>query len=255
MAGTLETGIVDGLSYRSGPDGAEVIERVRVSGLSGTTASMVWSAISELPSKGANHGTFLNMRLDEHRLAEVQGNAVMFDLVYRTPRPSGGNLTVGDDPIIEIGGSLERTVTNVDKDGNLLLIDYEPSGLWEEPIPEHGVEVGLDRPRPFIRYTRRETITGAQLMALIRSYVGTTNSTTFAGFAARTLFMGPIFGRSDDGGETYLVSYEMYDNEDEWKARVVAVYDNGKIPSGVAVDNGVKDYYIFPETNFNSLNL
>lgn len=153
---------------------------------------------------------------------------------------SGTPTSVGDPPIIEAFGTLETVQTNTDKDGNLIEID-PPSGTSGEPITPR---VNLLVPRAGLRITNREPNDPTSLIA---TYVGHVNSSTFLGQPKGTWLVGPIRGRSDDGGETYVTSVDLLLDKAGWSAKLRWEDENGRLyDPEQTVD-------IFPEIDLNNL--
>lgn len=249
---TVEIDIIEESSLKLTSRGYEKTRVAKVSGLTGNDSAREQEAILACPSRGTVHPDISTIRVDELAAKAEGRDLVTVKILYRTP--TGASLQVGDTPQLEISGSIEMATTDMDKDGNLLKISF--SGDDKDPaIPEYVAEAQYPRPHGLVRFSRRESITASQAQQLVNTYVGTTNSAAFGPFSARTLLMARITCRSDDNGDTFLVTYEMGHERKTWDARLKAVGKDGKIPAGIVLGDGLIVREISGTSNYSNLNL
>jgi hypothetical protein len=89
-----------------------------------------------------------------------------------------------------------------------------------------------------------------------RNFVGRTNSGTWGGDPPGSWLCTRIEGVSDDGGQTFNVTYEFQYNIDTWLATVVFIDpDTGRPPENLIEGEGLKQVQVYPRVDFNLLNL
>lgn len=224
-------------------DGYEKTREYRVYNLTGGTLSArEYEAMQYVPSRKTPHESIPLINVDTVEAEALSGEIVRVRVVYRTPKGGNRPPEEGEAPRVEVFGVLESSVTNEDKDGNLIVVPV-PAGQTGEPL--RGPQISIQLPRFGVRYTVRQAFAPDDLAA---QYVGSVNSTTYKGRPARTWLVGPIRGTSDDGGVTFVNTYELFYNKNTWKARLYWQDSEGKIPEQTAT---TKD--IYPEQNLSGL--
>jgi hypothetical protein len=137
---------------------------------------------------------------------------------------------------IEVGATLQQESTNVDVNGSVMQISYTPTGE-SMSVPYKGT-VSVMRPRRTLTFSRTEATSPAYKAS---QYVGKVNSGSWPGIetaaTAREYLCSGIVGRSNDGGESYAVTYTFEDSVDpsnSWDAFVYAIDPaTGRPPEGV----------------------
>jgi hypothetical protein len=222
-----------------------------VEGLAGDPSMMHYLALTApgIPARLDQHPTIPvdNFKVRELEVTPYGGTSMKVRATYRKDysSASASDLVIGDPVQIETFGTLESTTTDVDKTGTTMTVDWTDSeGGTHTSVAELSVMV----PRFGIRYTRRESGNPSSAAA---TYTGKVNSSTFAGKPARTWLCGSITGRSDDGGETSIVRYELFYNSDTWKGFWM--------PRDPYTNELLSDYrtgfYTYPEIDLNGLGL
>ena len=261
MSVSVELDTIENALLRQTISGWERQRGARITGLSGTALNRELQALNALPPVGSLFaGLPVLIRLESKEITALSGTLAEAVLTYRTP--SGNRApTLDDTPQLEVGGSLETARTDIDKDGNPLLVSYNPpSGSEFEPVDQHIKEARFQRPSPHVRLTRREQITGLQLLATKLQFEAHTNETEFLGWPQDHWLMGNIDGRSDDGGDTYVVSYPIFFARETWDVRLkVQAQESGsetlRIPDDISEGNGLHTYSLYPRANFNLLGI
>ena len=258
MATEVHAEVIEESSLRETENGYELDVAYRVEGIEAPTLDeMKYLALQEVPSRGEPHPTLpISGLVVRSREAAAESNdLVSVTLQYRT-QAADTQPQLGDDPQIEVGGRVTQTQTNVDKDGNKLLVSF--SGDSDHlSIAETVATVALQVPVFTLRITRRETQSPASKAA---TYVGRVNSVEWYGQPAHQWLCEAIVGRSDDGGDTYIVNHEFGYNEGEsgngWAAHVFAKDpETGEIPGGVSLGDGEEFFDVQKEADFNDLDL
>ncbi len=120
---------------------------------------------------------------------------------------------------------------------------------------EQGAEVEYMEPQLMVRYRRRENQSPGNNA---RHFVGKVNSTSVFGDPPRFWMCTRIDGISDDGGQTYNVTYEFQRNRDTWDAVVVAIDPATGKPQVSPVPNPGGDVVLvtlYEEIDFTALHL
>lgn len=208
------------------------------------TGATVEAKLINAHARTPPRGTYLpgtTLVLKKKRVEPESADVCRTTLTYGLPGGAGAvPENVGDPPIIEVFGNLESGVTNVDKDGTLIVID-PPDGQPGDPITP---EVAIQLPRYGLRITTRENGPPDQKA---KTYVGRVNSGTYRGSPARSWLCGPIRGRSDDGGATYVVTYDLFYDELLWTAKLRWQDDKGQLFDPVV------EKFTLPEADLNGL--
>lgn len=162
-------------------------------------------------------------------------------------------VTPGASGVIELGVATSVIRTTRDINGNQIVVAYRQTlatGEFNDDF--QGGEVEYEASQLLLIQRRTETFPPMQKS---RFYSNTVNRRKIWGFAKGTLFCHPITAVSNDGGETYQVTYQ-FQEADTWRA--TATYKDkktGKPPNDLVQGVGVVDVEIYRETDFSDLNL
>ena len=189
----------------------------------------------------------------------VGGGVVEITIGYERPEEGGSSSVPGEDTgSIQVGASLQSVQANKDAFGDLVQVTH---GGKTQPAT-----FPMLVPRATIRKTRTRDESPLEDAKEYVGKVNTANGFNLGGnpVEARTWLCTAITGHSDDGGETYEVTYEFAYNPDGWDVPWVFFRaPDGKTPSGVIDANGqvidanaaVQNVQVYAEINFNGLGL
>lgn len=237
--------ILDRTSLRNSQgNGVRYIEVWKHSGVTGAdTLARFLNADSRTPSLGTyKSGT--QFRLIDKSVTPDSKDRFTTTLTYSN-RNRDGDLTPqtpDDPPQYEVFGTLETVRTNTDKDGNKIVVTVPAGQAGKDITPLVDVQL----PRFGFRVTRVEA---SRPDNAARRFVGKVNSTPFAGQPAGEWLMGPIRGRSDDGGDTYRVTYDLFYNPEDWTSKLRWEDGDGRFYDPVVVVE------MYNGENFNDLGL
>jgi len=259
----------EGFSGRVKIDGmGKEFERLfLVSGVTGDPDTILYNAATAfgLPDYGDVHPSISGTYVREITAEPMRGSntKALVRIIYR---PSSGGTPDPDpdsnDPMIELSGVTSDIMTDIDVDGTPISVDYT---LTEAPSPPEYpytdtrlVPVPIVSPNATLSVSRIES---AFPLAKIRTYRGTTNHTNWCvdpDAPARTWLCRNISASSRDGGASYLVRYDFeYRNSPptyNWDELVL--WSNGGNPPADLVEGvGRKTVQVYPQANFNLLNL
>jgi hypothetical protein len=171
-------------------------------------------------------------------------------VTYDTPTFENQPADDTQTPIVQLGSSVVSSQTQLDKDGNQLVVSITTAG--GDSLTQTG-EVEIQEPQTIIQFERKEQ---ADPLSKSLAYTGSVNNATFKGWAARTWLCLGIEGISDDGGSTYKVTYRFQYRAATWDAKIAFIDPaTDKIHADVTTSNGILTETIYPETNFSALNL
>lgn len=149
-------------------------------------------------------------------------------------------------PMIEAAASVAEVDTNFDYYGELLKVTYnskEQTGVVKKLVPH-----------PVLRMRRLEPA-GTDIIGLICSFVGFVNASSWHNYPAGTWLCRDIQATLTNDGALQM-TYEFQYNEANWNSVTVAYQDeNGRVPNDAVIGNGLKNFAIYPTTNFYGLNL
>lgn len=135
----------------------------------------------------------------------------------------------GDDvvPFLEIVSSVVMKKTNMDIEGVPIVIDdyfeIDPDSSQSVRMPAQPGEVDVPVRNTVLRYRRREwpeDSRGRLIGDKCVNWTGVTNEELFLGFPIGSLLV-VVGASSDDGDETFNVTYELHHNIDTWDPTVV----------------------------------
>ena len=288
MAQIVASDLVDYNEVKFGPDGFEASRGFQITGLSGNPDQRAFEAISlpGLPLIGEVHPTINSIEAFEVSF-ETQGAETGVVVVrYKAVNPTDQSESSADEtqsPIISIGSTVQEARTNLDANGKRMVLNHtrrrivkktdgttEPKDEKMETVP---VEASKQVPHTTITFTRKER---SSPFGKSEIFVGTINSRTFFGLPRHMWLCTGIDGNSDDGGRSYLVTYNFQRAEklNTWDpiftytdkatgSEVTGLNVKGTegplTPSEVGANEqgliGKRRFQVYPEADFNDLNL
>lgn len=237
----------------------ELTRTAIIQGLTGDGDARLDAAleVSGMPEIGDAHPHVSDLKLKEIRPEAATPSVVKVRLVYRRLEPTSWE-NPQDNPDymnIQVGTTVSQVQSNLDVDGNPITVSYTPSGESEVTVSSL---VTKTESRSTIVIERRESSSPGDNS---REYTNTVNIAGWRhdpGAQPRTWKCVSIVGRSDDGGDTYLVTYTFEFKADMWDFDVVYIDSStGRPPSNPApsASNGIETYQLYEMKNFNSLHL
>jgi len=263
MTASVKLDIIEGANTRLSKDGWEWTRVALVSGLTGTgpekQAAAVNAVIDIVGPIGAAHPTVAAV-ITEFVSSVDSSDDVRVSIIYRPP-------SVIPDPdqpaaVIEVGSSLSQVESNRDVNNNLISVSYKYPNDYKLDERKQGQTITqgkmLTRPAPESSFVFRRVETGSP-GGKSRAYVGKVNAAGWAAdpsAAEKTWLCTAITGVSNDGGETYDVTYQFQYREDTWEEDAVFINpDDGMPPADLVAGTGTKKVSMTGTANFNNLNL
>lgn len=159
-----------------------------------------------------------------------------------------------ESAVLIVASSTTETTTNLDKDGQPIYGTITFSD-GTTPAVQQLLEANILVPTLTIQFQRKER--NCPIRKAI-GYVGRVNDQAIGVFSAGTLLCTELEGTTNDGGQTYDVSYVFQHNPATWAA--VLEYqdkDAGGAHADVnpATGNGLKVAQLYKEEDFGRLNL
>jgi len=217
MAIVVKLDQMEGASTRRTLEGWEAQRTAYVSGLSGDYHQRMAQAISAtgIPQLRQPHPAISSIFVTsiDAKPAGVDGAIVRIE--YGTG--SGKHLpSPGDPAMIEVGATLSQTSTHQTASGDPLEVSLGD----DSESPRQIARVTKFIPQVTVRYSRLELSSPG---SKARQYVGKINSEEVFGSDAGTWMCTAITGRSNDGGETYEVTYDFQYNPEGWQPVVTYI--------------------------------
>ena len=227
---------------------------------------------SGLPNIGDPHPAIATCTLNKIEAVAIEPNYIELKLIYSTKRLSL-DPDVDDPASISMDSSLVSTETSKDKDGeNLVKMRYlhyqgdikpdNPEEIFASDTYTPWVLPVVPKLIPSRIYMVRKkvAVSVSALETINHTYQGTVNSVTWRGYGARKWLCLGISWYSEDGGLTYIITYQFQYNPNNYDVDVFwREPTTGKVPfdaTDIAVQpDAGKTYTIYEETDFNNLNL
>lgn len=221
MSRVLEVDIIDGSNIEESREGLTVTRVFDVTDITGGPSARLVNAIraSGVPAYGDTHPAAPDLqvtfkRVEPHDMSQAR--------VFVTYTATDALDVVGGREVIEVGSTPGTRTTARDKDGNLLtkqvvIEDVDDDGnvttRTETRVAEIEEEVNLVT---YIVRRREAENPARKAMKYVNSVQGLWKCTR-------------IYGASDDGGETYSVSYELVYNPNGWRVLIEDRDESGRI--------------------------
>jgi len=260
---TVTAHLISGESLEQTADGWRSQAQYQVDGVTGSAAGKLYQAMSNsnVPQFGDPHPVLSLLRVSNRSarpITDASTQVVVITITYEQPTSEQQTPSETEQSQIQVGSSVESVVTQRDVDGNQILVTHtysktDAEGNVQEVTQTQGGEVEYQVPSTSFSFSRREPQSPGDKSLL---YVGKINSAFFAGAPAGHWLCTRIEGSSDDGGQSYNVTYEFQRNSEGWAATVVFIdTDTGRPPPFLVEGVGIKDIEVYRRIDFNALNL
>lgn len=260
---SVKANIIKGETLSEDADGFRSVVVYQVTGLSGNANARLYNALlaDGVPQFGEPHPVIGGIRVSDRQAKPVSGSSttgVEITITYEALKPESQPPDDTQPAQVSVGSSLESTVTQLDISGNQILVSHtfvedDEDGNVQTRTRTQGGEVEYQVPSMVLRFTRRES---AAPDGKANAYVGKVNSDIFGGQPAHGWLCTRIEGTSDDGGQTYTVTYEFQRNKESWLATVVYIDpETGRPPPGLVAGQGIKQVQVYEAVPFSGLNL
>lgn len=207
-----------------------------VSGIAAPAKCSYLATINVPAAIGQPHNFIPGTNCISRGVHEIHGTGEKVTVRVDYGRPGGGGTPkdagpggVGGAAVLQTGSQVESVTSNksIKEDGTLggiILVAFKPDGNTASHHSPGVGEVAVARPRGTISYTRKES---SRPLDKAIKFTGFTNSTpwppnTFHNDPEKWMCTG-IEGGTDDGGETYTVTYEFMFKEEGHHQTVVFV--------------------------------
>lgn len=259
VAPTVETAelIFEGFS-------SAMTERFIVAGLEGTTARFKMfkaGTVSGIPAMGSQHPNVTDLYVTRKAVRMITQDEAEVVVSYSVPEIE--DTAQGDAasfPVrIRVSSAVQGVTTNVDKNGALLSVSHilqqQEQGTGKvhtQNIQQVGT-VEIQRPATVVSITRQELGNPAPIAA---AYTGFVNRLAFMGAAAREWLCTSIEGESNDGEQSYTVTYTFTNKPGSWDATITAIDPATGQPYPNLIEGvGIRDVSLYPEKDFAELGL
>lgn len=245
-------------SFSEDKDGPKVQRYFLVTELSGNVENRLFEAcqLDEIPRRNTPHPSIPGILVDTRSASFLpDSNTKAFVTVtYKRLNPGEREPSNNTDPVINVGATVTATETNRDYAGNLITITYTANTTDAEAVTGVGT-VEKQVPQVALSLQRREA--RSPLEKAIR-FVGKLNRGRFYDGDQWTWLCTGIQGQSDDGGDTYTVTYEFAYNPETWDPTVVYIDPETDAPPVDPIPtegNGLVVVPVYNDDDFGVLNL
>lgn len=211
----------------------------------------------DIPRRGDPHPAVPNIKLVDREATpnENDPKRIMVKLRYGVPQPGD---PVSGVTTVRTGSGSHGDQVNVDLRGRPIRTEMQvatalPDGSSTTRLDQQVHNVDVERPATTTEFERVEVENPTPKS---RQYVGRVNSTRWYGGAAGTWLCVGIEGDSDDGGQTYKVSYSFQYNPDGWNPVVRHRDPQTGLPAFFNVfERSVITAEVYRSANFGALRL
>jgi len=200
---------------------------------------------------GTLAGYQINAQLETIRLKPETSDIWNVKLSYKPKYPY-------EQAQIEVGGSLAQVQTNKDVDGIPITLSYTYPVDYPLDERKRGKTITQGGMVPKRINETVLTFSGREAASPLNKsiyYKGTVNNGGWVGMPdAEARTCTDITGKSNDGGETYEVTYVFEYRKDGWDETAVFINpDDGKPPQDLVDGVGIKPVINYTETEFNDM--
>jgi len=280
-----QSDLVEVNEVKQGKDGIEAVRGFQVVGLSGNPDNRLLQAITEpgIPLRGEPHPSIEGIKADEISASPQGAENALVTVTYKQLTEDENEPDELQKPTITVGSTVQEDIVNLDAFGKQMLLNHTKrkvittdigSGTKtsnkDTKLPTQPGEVGVQFPLTTISLSRRE-----KNNPLFKSeiYTGKINSAPIFGDPKHIWICTGIDGDSDDGGQTFTVSYNFQrapqgttwdpilvyiDPETDAPVAGLNIIDKqGPIKQGEADDSevGIKRFQVYIDIDFNKLNI
>ena len=252
-------GIVEGERATLTQSGWIRVEReVTVQGVSGTGDERIANAATAVGDNGVTvpainsaHPFLTDLYLQQIEPKSLSPSDVVLRLIYGPTDQSGAQAPLNEISV-EVGGTGAQIEIEKDVAGDLMEIEYNgDKRKIKATIP--AAEMGFT-------LRRREAVSETTIEERGAHFIGKINSAAFRGRAAKTVMCENITGSSEDGGQTFVVSYQFRVRRDEvplhrWQWTGAWQDQDGFIPEDIVDGTGIKQFDVIRTVGFGELGL
>jgi hypothetical protein len=245
--------LVDGSALTWRKDGAEKIRVAHVNSVSGTDAEREYDALTTngIPEHGdalGASGLLARLKVVELAARCVDADKVSVTIRYATEEPAGANPAGGEDEAVayRVATSSVEVTTEVNRQGTQITVTHNSV--------TQGAQVAVTNAESVLEVSRTETnITPGEIT---QAYANHVNSVPWQGGLAGEWKCVEVDGTSNDGGETWKMTYRFQKRAGGWSPRAVFVDpETGQPPAALVADVGIVTVDWYPTANFAGLGL
>jgi len=261
MAPKIVEDLIAGAGISEDGDGFKKTRVFQVSDLTGFNAQAVDAAamlLNGIPQINGLHPEIPFIRVRTRTCIPLNKENTQFKITVNYARLNQNEgAAESDSPAqISVGTNISSFQTDLDKnDVQMVLKPKDGAGnAVVKALPDQTYVATITRATSYFTYVRRED---QDPSAKSKTFTNTINSVIFNGDAIGTVFCNGIRGVSDDGGQTYTVTYSFQTDPLGWDSRAVYNQPNSDkpLPAPSIADKTEAIFEHFDLKDFNSLNL
>lgn len=248
-----------GGSLQESKDGFACTRRFIIHGIpDGVDPSYTAMLEGKVPKRLDPHPSVPFIFCDSRNAQAVDGSKGIIEVMCsykRLTRASERGASGKSKPQIEIGSSVVTVSTNKDKEGAAMECTRRSNS---DTTTNQPVLAQIQVPQTTLRATRKEEKSPHRKSI---DNVGKVNSAPIFEGDERTWLCTRIEGRSDDGGESFIVTYEFQYNPDTWDYRAYYINTATNLPYAQTDDpapifgSEEKLFEIYQQADFTTLEL
>jgi len=250
--------VVDKAAIIQTSTGTELLRVFIVSELTGSAPVRMANALSaaDIPQIGDHHAEIPSIRVTRRTVRPMGASTMEVIVTYSFALAEQLPPDVTQPAQLQITTSVRSEERTEDIFGEEIIVEH----IFEEEDADGNtvltpksavVPVTVQIPQPTLRLTRREP-ESPFIKSLV--FVGSVNNALWNSAEPRTMLCTHLDGITDDGGETYQVSYEFQYNAGTWDAIVYFTDpDTGRPVEGLVEGVGIRRYEVYPEIDFGQL--
>lgn len=262
MGNVTFTDLIDDASVTSDENGVSAVRKFIVEGLSGAGSGRLFEALNTpgIPVKGQTHPNLAGIVVKSVQAVPISGcNTKAFVVVsYSAPTFNSQTPSESATPTYRMSGVVQDEETSEDVNGDQVVLNHTKTSVVngnnvDTPLEPQPAKMIVQRPMQYFSCDRPEPLPFNYLK--VHNFVGRINSVPWRNFPARTVLCTTI--DVVESGDRANVSYQFTIKPiGTWRARTVYTDPSTGAPVKDPVEGvGIKNVLVYPEADFNQLNV
>lgn len=263
MGNVLVNDLIDDAVVTSDENGVSAVRKFIVDGLSGIGSGRLFEALNTpgIPVKGQTHPNSNGIVVKSVQAVPIPDSPSKAFVVATYSAPTFNSQTPSEtaQPTYRMSGTVQDEEVYLDKDGQQMILNHTETStaangqVTNRPLPPQPQRFSAQRPMQYFQCDRPEPLPFNYNK--VHDFVGRVNSVPWRNFPARSVLCSTI--DVDEVGDRANVSYQFTIKPvGTWDVRPIYINPETGAPVEDPIEGiGVKNFRIYPEADFNQLNV